>query len=281
VYELKHTPCENVVCGKLECYPEKVTNLFPQDQLLVDMNIESYLGSPLRDSKGDVIGIIVGMGETPIENKELIITLFRIFSGRISAEIERTQQSALIEYLAHHNPLTKLYNTAYLEKELATDSDKTVLVLDVNNFSYINSSYGFDIGDELLCQIANTLQELISGATCFHTGSDEFIFLFDSGNIDIKEIILTLKNHFSSNKIKLVGTDINISFNYGAASGNVSVLMQATSALKKSKKIGVNVYHIYNHEKDSVSEKERESFMYYNNLLRKSLANGHVIPLFQ
>ncbi|MCX7925376.1 MAG: hypothetical protein N2554_06145, partial [Fimbriimonadales bacterium] len=56
-YGLRATPCENVVMSGVCFYSRDVQRLFPEDHLLQEMGIESYIGAPLRDSLGRVIGI--------------------------------------------------------------------------------------------------------------------------------------------------------------------------------------------------------------------------------
>ena len=93
-YSLAHTPCSNVVDDTVCCYPQGVVDLYPQDQLLVDMHIEGYIGTPLKSSKGELLGLTCALFEKPIENPDYITALFTLFSGRIAAEIERTEREA-------------------------------------------------------------------------------------------------------------------------------------------------------------------------------------------
>jgi GAF domain-containing protein len=65
-YSLKDTPCADVVGDCICCYPENVCQVFPNDQLLADMDIEAYLGTPLNNSNGEVMGLIVALYEQPI-----------------------------------------------------------------------------------------------------------------------------------------------------------------------------------------------------------------------
>ena len=51
-YALKGTPCENVMGRRLCVYPEGAQQLFPEDTLLAEMGVESYIGIPLWDSSG-------------------------------------------------------------------------------------------------------------------------------------------------------------------------------------------------------------------------------------
>lgn len=96
-YSLKDTPCANVADNSVCMYPNDITHLFPDDQLLIDMGIEGYIGSPLIDSKGEVMGLTVALYKTPIQNPEFTETVFQIFSGRISAEIERSEHEQVLE----------------------------------------------------------------------------------------------------------------------------------------------------------------------------------------
>ncbi|MBU2444792.1 MAG: PAS domain S-box protein [Bacteroidetes bacterium] len=46
-YDLKDTPCLNVVGNKFCYYPENVQSLFSKDELLKELSAESYAGAPL------------------------------------------------------------------------------------------------------------------------------------------------------------------------------------------------------------------------------------------
>jgi two-component system, NtrC family, sensor kinase len=109
-YSLSYTPCANVADNSICCYPEDVTGLFPQDQLLIDMNIEAYLGVPVKDKDGQVMGIIVALYENPIQNEKTTTSLFEIFSGRISAEILQ------LEYESHLRELNQNQSSLIEEK---------------------------------------------------------------------------------------------------------------------------------------------------------------------
>jgi len=88
-YDLKGTPCANVYDGKIMNHPKNVYAVYPEDHLLLEMKIEGYLGAPLYNTKGEVMALIVALYESEIDNSDLVINLFQIFSGRISSELER------------------------------------------------------------------------------------------------------------------------------------------------------------------------------------------------
>jgi signal transduction histidine kinase len=97
VYDLEHTPCENVI-GQTPCsYPKDVTSLFPKDQLLIDMGIEAYVGVPLYDSKKQPTGILVCLYKREIKEIDLIESILMIFASRASAELEHMKLYAALE----------------------------------------------------------------------------------------------------------------------------------------------------------------------------------------
>ena len=52
VYSLAGTPCENVIGKGFSIYPDHVRQRYPHSQLLIEMEVESYIGIPLMDPHG-------------------------------------------------------------------------------------------------------------------------------------------------------------------------------------------------------------------------------------
>lgn len=96
-YELKCTPCENVMDGALVCYPAHLQQLFPEDQLAVEMQVDSYAGIPLRDSTGKVIGLIAVADSEPMHNEAAITEILQMVASRASAELERERHDAALQ----------------------------------------------------------------------------------------------------------------------------------------------------------------------------------------
>ena len=83
------TPCETVVDKEVCSYPADVQKLFPRAHMMSKLNVESYIGIPLKNSSGDCIGIMSVMYRRPITNVTKIESLLKIFASRASSEIER------------------------------------------------------------------------------------------------------------------------------------------------------------------------------------------------
>jgi diguanylate cyclase (GGDEF)-like protein/PAS domain S-box-containing protein len=91
-FELTNTPCEVVVTTRnLCCYPFGVREKFPLDHLAIELDVESYVGVPLIDSIGNVLGPMAIFGRRPLRNRQLAESMLQIFAARATAELERKQ----------------------------------------------------------------------------------------------------------------------------------------------------------------------------------------------
>jgi formate hydrogenlyase transcriptional activator len=88
-FDLAGTPCEEVVRGQLCHHPAGVQEKFPLDRPLVEMGVESYLGVPLRDERGEVLGHLAVFDERPMPAQPRNLFTFHIFAARAAAELER------------------------------------------------------------------------------------------------------------------------------------------------------------------------------------------------
>lgn len=84
MYELKHTPCENVV-NRLVCiYPHRVAEIFPRDEFFQMHQISGYVGVPVVDAFGQVRGVLVAVKSTPFIDSALTLNLAKLFAVAVS-----------------------------------------------------------------------------------------------------------------------------------------------------------------------------------------------------
>jgi PAS domain S-box-containing protein len=96
-FDLADTPCEDVVRGALCHYPAGVNERFPQDQALVDLGIQSYLGVPLKDSNGQVLGHLAVFDTQPMPEEPRMLLIFHIFASRAAAELNRLRMETMLQ----------------------------------------------------------------------------------------------------------------------------------------------------------------------------------------
>lgn len=90
-YDLQDSPCSTVVGQSLLCYPDHVQAQFPEDPLLAELGVESYMGVPLFTATGQPMGLAAVMDDKPMGETELGRNLLTIFAARAGAELERLQ----------------------------------------------------------------------------------------------------------------------------------------------------------------------------------------------
>jgi len=96
-YSLAHSPCAQVIDIKICTHRCNVQQLYPNDSLLIDMEVEGYVGVPLKNIEGDTIAILVALFQEPIYNTNEIETLFLLFSGLIEKELHKKNYSEKLE----------------------------------------------------------------------------------------------------------------------------------------------------------------------------------------
>ncbi len=185
-----------------------------------------------------------------------------------------------IQRMAYTDLLTGLENKASLENIISKSSEQTLILLNVNNFSYINTAYGFEIGDKTLIQVANILKNYCFASHIARINSDEFALLFN-GKINLLQKITDIQEYFIHNQIEVDDLVLNISFSYGASDEDDNLLRNSALALKQAKSSGKNRYYIYNQDKDNTDHSKREAFIASNNLLLCAIKADQIVPFFQ
>jgi len=96
---------------------------------------------------------------------------------------ERRRLYGRLWWLATHDPLTGLRNRRFFEEQLLreihrvrqTSQQSALLLLDIDHFRYINETAGPEVGDQVLIEVARTLQARVGDDDMLaRLGGDEF-----------------------------------------------------------------------------------------------------------
>ncbi|MFB5188729.1 sensor domain-containing protein [Alicyclobacillus fastidiosus] len=97
---------------------------------------------------------------------------------------DRKQAEETIAYLAYHDTLTDLPNRRLFMKrarfalEESQQGRHSLMLLDLDGFKYVNDTFGHDIGDQLLIEVAKRLTDVIGDNDIVaRLGGDEFTIL--------------------------------------------------------------------------------------------------------
>nr|WP_263772170.1 EAL domain-containing protein [Propionivibrio soli] len=169
-----------------------------------------------------------------------------------------------IEFLSHHDALTRLPNRILtrdrFEQAVAkTQREQTgigVLFVDLDNFKYVNDSFGHQAGNRLLVTSVGRLKQFIRETdTISRQGGDEFVIILP----DIKEsaavervasqILVNLAWPFEIEGYSIgISASVGISF-YPAHGRDFDALLQnAEAAMYAAKAAGKNGYRVFSEE---------------------------------
>jgi diguanylate cyclase (GGDEF)-like protein len=274
-YSLVGTPCEQVLDEGICIYPTGIQETFPQDTMLVDMGVTSYIGSPLKDRYNNTIGLIAILDEGKLEPTINMQSLMRSLASRAAIEIERQHVNDQLHQLAHYDSLTGQANRSLLEDRFlqATAHAKrtqtliAVCFVDLDDFKPINDNHGHDVGDELLVDVSRRLAEAIRGDdTVARLGGDEFVLLLGEVT-DVYEAQLSLDRvvHSIASPYEINGLVIKISASIGFTlsrgyEDDLDVLIrQADQAMYEAKSTGKNKTSLFDIELvEQASQKHSE-----------------------
>lgn len=100
-FTLNGGPCEEVKHKRKIChFNGDLKTHFPDSNLIKTLNVNGFLGGPLNNADGQVVGLFLLLGEKPIAINAHNTMIFRLFSERVSLEIERLLSQRKLQFLA-------------------------------------------------------------------------------------------------------------------------------------------------------------------------------------
>ena len=193
----------------------------------------------LRDAAGEIINFVA---------------IFSDISGRKEAE-------SRIEFLAHHDALTRLPNRVLLRDRFSLarvaaqrgHGRIAILFIDLDNFKHINDNWGHQTGDQFLIETVERLQrEVRESDTICRQGGDEFIIML--ADVPELEVVTRVAHNILrtlSETVHLEGHAIGVSASIGVSlfpddSVDFDTLLgNADAAMYEAKASGKNSYRFF------------------------------------
>ncbi|MGI9144542.1 MAG: diguanylate cyclase domain-containing protein [Candidatus Planktophila sp.] len=175
-----------------------------------------------------------------------LLTLIVAFI-RMTIALRQARSLGTERTLARTDDLTGLSNRRKLIAEMDEigDLDAALLIMDLDGFKPVNDSFGHDIGDEILKQVAMRFHRALPpGATLARLGGDEFGVLLHANYETSMEVALAL--HATMSYPFIVGKEsIDIGVSIGVASNNEDhdLLRRADVAMYRAKRESLGVAH--------------------------------------
>jgi diguanylate cyclase (GGDEF)-like protein len=185
----------------------------------------------------------------------------RTVADTLAGIIMRKKAEERIEYLAYYDALTGIPNRNLFIDRLkqgiarAERASKIVAVLItvIDRFKSINDTYGTEVGDKVLNEIAERLSTAVRKVdTVARLGNDEFgIALLDIANLDDVIPVMEKIMKYISYPLKIDGNEIALTFSTGISiyphdnENPQDLLKSAGLALGIAKKEGRKTYQFY------------------------------------
>jgi PAS domain S-box-containing protein len=93
--DIAGSPCEQVIGQRrLVHFPDRLLELFPNEPDVMAIGAVSYLGVPLLDTDGSILGHLAVIDRRPIPEDPRVHAIFKIFGARAAAELQRLRAEA-------------------------------------------------------------------------------------------------------------------------------------------------------------------------------------------
>lgn len=95
--DIAGSPCERVIDTKqLVHFPDRLLELYPNEPDVLAIGAVSYMGVPLEDTDGTILGHLAVIDRRPLPEEPRIHAIFQIFAARAAAELRRLRSEAQV-----------------------------------------------------------------------------------------------------------------------------------------------------------------------------------------
>lgn len=217
----------------------------------------------------------------------------RHYVGLFSDITQTKQQQETLELMAHYDVLTKLPNRVLFADRFSqavahsnrTETMLAICFLDLDNFKPVNDTYGHEVGDQLLIEVAMRLRANVRDEdTISRFGGDEFAILFrDIESMSECEYMLrriheSLAQPYNVNDLRLeISASSGVTFYPGDNADLDTLLRHADQTMYQAKLSGRNTYKLFNPAKNRQTLEKHQ----WLHLIRQALGNGEFRLYYQ
>jgi diguanylate cyclase (GGDEF)-like protein len=219
-----------------------------------------------RTSSGATLDVIEYAKHVNVEGQPAILSTIVDITDRKRAE-------AHVTYLAHHDPLTGMFNRTVFTREIERLAAKAgepgsgfaVLLVDLDDFKIVNDTHGHAAGDCLLVEMSRRLQALLRKSDILaRLGGDEFAILVPgiASRAEVEDLAGRLLSEITG-ALRFEDTTITARASIGAAIAPLdgadmeSLLKSADLALYRAKHSGKGTVQLFERSMDRRARERR------------------------
>ncbi len=230
----------------------------------------NYLCVPLA-AQGETLGLlyIEDMASPATQSPQAMLFEQAILKRRASAVAERVSLALanlklreLLRNQSIRDPLTGLYNRRYLEESLnrefhranRTGRNVSMVMLDLDHFKRFNDTYGHQVGDILLREVAGVIKSRVrAGDLACRYGGEEFSLILAEVDTEgaykcvesIREAIKHLSLHHRGQILSVITVSAGIATYPAHGDNSEDLIRAADEALYRAKKAGRDCVFVY------------------------------------
>lgn len=263
------------------------------------LDIAKYIRQTLQN---DLIRIIIRTGQPGEAPERFVIDNYDINDYKEKTELTAdklytTIRTALAQYtqlvslldkkdeiyqLLITDKLTGLPNRIKLNYDLDSHGEHSLMLIDIDRFSLLNDSYGFEVGDQILVHVKDLMLQLLrEKMTLYRLEADVFaILLYDPDRALLEDEVDTIKTVLDSSPLELEEISVYINVSIGIVHAQLgNIIQKAEIALRQARRISPNRVEFYNKTLDMIDDIEENNI--WTTRIAKALENGGILTYYQ
>lgn len=191
--------------------------------------------APIKKSNGEIIGIVCFIQDVT-ENKNFIKDMLK----------EKNSLDQNLESLSFYDQLTGVYNRRFYEKELKHMDEEqyyplSIIFMNINGMSKINSEYGHAVGDILMRKAVQVLKYGVRGddVVARYEG-DEFVVLMPrTEGAKVERALERFKKNMDEVKVQSIKLSVSFGFytKYDVTDNTEDIIRTALRQLERQKEL--------------------------------------------
>jgi diguanylate cyclase (GGDEF)-like protein len=218
--------------------------------------LKSHLTLPLVID-GEIIGCISISSDQANMYNVPRLQFFSVFGYQMAASLKHIQRFSTVKKEAIYDTLTNLFNRRHFEERLSAETQKafesesnlSIIMVDIDHFKKVNDTFGHDGGDKVLREIASLLKNSVrQHDTVARYGGEEFVLLLPGAPLDPTNMVAErIRRLVENTPFNMGQTQIRITISLGISNFPIhrmkskeELMKMADLALYEAKREGRN-----------------------------------------
>ena len=241
----------------------------------ITLGVDGYIFKPMqRDETINVLAKIV----TIINNRYLNTK----YQEELEALVEEKTTEVIQMFIL--DKLTGLYGLVKLQQDIASNRYRSIAHVKIRNFKNFNDFFGYEVGDDVLVQVAKKLNEFFADrkytnfVKLYRTSGTHFTILADLPSRKLFELVNTLVQELENSRFLVGNEPVMFEMDGGVVDDQIALsLSNADTALRRSK-ITKSIFYLEN--SFSLNEQHKIRLKWIESI-RNAINDNRIVPYYQ